>query len=199
MEHYFIAKEHKESDFFKFSWTFLEREYTFKSCDDIFSKDNVDYGTFVLLKTIAKKKQLFGNILDIGCGYGVIGIVLANLFPDSKILQTDINQTAIMLTEENIKINKIKNITDVILSDAYENIKNTFDFIISNPPIKAGKTTLFEILFGAYDRLNKGGSLIFVIKKKFGEDSIKKKLQDKFASVEVLARDSGYYILEAKK
>ncbi len=199
MEHYFISKEHKESDFFKFSWKFLEYEFTFKSCDDIFSKDNIDYGTFVLLKTIAKQKKISGQILDIGSGYGVIGIVLGKIFPNCEIIQSDINQTAVMLTKENIKINNIKNVKDVILSNCYENISQTFDFIVSNPPIKAGKETLLEILLSAYDKLNKGGSLIFVIKKKFGEDSIKKKLQEKFESVEVIERDSGYYILEAIK
>lgn len=199
MEHYFIAKQHSETDFFNFSWRFLEHDYTFKSCDDIFSKDNVDYGTFVLLKTIVKNKKLSGKILDIGCGYGVIGIVLGKVFSNCEITQTDVNETAVMLTKENIKINNVKNIKNIFLSNAYENVYQKFDYIISNPPIKAGKDVLLEILLGAYDRLNDGGSLIFVIKKKFGEDSIRKKLQQKFSCVEIFERDSGYYILEAKR
>ena len=199
MEHYFIEKEHKNSDFFEFTWLFLNCSYTFKSCDDVFSKDNVDFGTYVLLKTISKKLILSGDVLDIGCGYGVVGIVLSKLFPQIKITQSDVNKTALNLTRQNININNAKNIVSVLNSNAYENIENTFDFIISNPPIKAGKKVLLDILIGAYEKLNVSGSLVFVIKKKFGEDSIKKKLSEIFSSVEVLERDSGYYVLLAKK
>ena len=199
MEHYFIEKEHSQSDFFEFSWQFLGQNFIFKSCDDVFSKDNVDYGTYVLLKTIQKKLVIHGNVLDIGCGYGVIGIVLSKIFPQAKITLSDVNQTAINLTKQNIDINKAKNIVEVLNSFAYQKISGTFDFIISNPPIKAGKKTLLEILFGAYEKLNNEGSLVFVIKKKFGEDSIKKQLQKIYSSVEILARDCGYYILQAKK
>ena len=199
MEHYFIEKEHKDSDFFEFTWQFLNHNFTFKSCDDVFSKDCVDYGTYVLLKTISKKISLKGNVLDIGCGYGVIGIVLSKLFTDIKITQSDVNPTALMLTRQNIKINDTRNIVNVVNSNAYENIDNSFDFIVSNPPIKAGKKVLLDILIGAYEKLNESGSLIFVIKKKFGEDSIKKKLSEIFSSIEVIERDSGYYVLLAKK
>ncbi len=199
MEHYFIEKEHKDSDFFEFTWQFLNYSYIFKSCDDVFSKDNVDYGTFVLLKAIAKNATIYGDVLDIGCGYGVIGIVLSKLYPDIKITQSDVNETALMLTRNNIKVNNVNNIKKVVKSNAYENIEENFDFIISNPPIKAGKKVLLDILNGAYQKLNNSGSLIFVIKKKFGEDSIKKKLSQIFSSVEVMERESGYYVLCAKK
>ena len=199
MDHYFISKEHNKADFFQFSWNFLGNDFIFKSCDDVFSKDNVDYGTYVLLKTIANKIQIQGDVLDIGCGYGPIGIVLSRLFKDSKIIMTDVNQTAIELSQENIKLNNAKNIKEVRFSNAYENIPEIFDFIISNPPIKAGKSTLLSILLGAYEKLKEDGQLIFVIKKKFGEDSIKKQLEKIFKSVNVLQRDSGYYILQAIK
>ncbi|HAJ77818.1 MAG TPA: class I SAM-dependent methyltransferase, partial [Clostridiales bacterium] len=142
MEHYFIEKEHKDSDFFEFTWQFLNYSYIFKSCDDVFSKDNVDYGTFVLLKAIAKNATIYGDVLDIGCGYGVIGIVLSKLYPDIKITQSDVNETALMLTRNNIKVNNVNNIKKVVKSNAYENIEENFDFIISNPPIKAGKKVL---------------------------------------------------------
>ena len=199
MEHYFIKKEHNESDYFEFSWKFLDQEYIYKSCDDVFSKDQVDYGTFVLLKTIKKNVKIFGDVLDIGCGYGPIGIVLGKNFPNANFTLCDVNETAVELAKENAKKNKVTNIKKVILSNAYENITGNFDFVISNPPIKAGKKVLLEILLGSFDRLKKGGSLIFVIKKKFGEDSIKKQLEKIFSSVEILVRDSGYYILKATK
>ena len=199
MEHYFISKGHSQNDYFEFTWKFLDYDFVFKSCDDVFSKDQVDYGTFVLLKTIAKKVQFDGRILDIGCGYGPIGITLSKLNPNAKITMCDINKTAVELSKENIKKNNILNVEKVIESNAYQNIDGTFDFIISNPPIKAGKDVLLAIVLGSFEKLNKGGSLVFVIKKKFGEDSIKKKLEQVFETVEVINRDSGYYILMATK
>ncbi len=199
MEHYFIEKQHSADDYFEFDWQFFDWQFVFESCDDVFSKNQVDYGTYILLKTIYKKVNLIGYCLDIGCGYGVIGIVLSKIFPNTKFVLSDVNPTSVSLSKTNIQKNVIKGIDSVILSNAYQNINKTFDFIISNPPIKAGKKVLLEILLGSYDKLNNNGKLIFVIKKKFGEDSIKKQLQSVFKTVEVINRDSGYYILEATK
>lgn len=199
MEHYFIEKQHKEEDFFEISQKFLDKIYYFKSCDNIFSKDSVDYGTYVLINTILKTQNLTGNVLDMGSGYGVIGIVLADNYPTSNFLLADINQTAVDLSKQNAKKNNIKNIYNVVKSDCYQNINQTFDYIITNPPIRAGKQTLLNILLGAYDKLNNNGSLIFVIKKKHGEDSVRKKLAGVFNKVEILQRDSGYYIIKATK
>lgn len=199
MEHYFIEKEHKSSDYFEFTWSYAEYNFVFKSCDDIFSKNQVDYGTYVLIKTIHKNVELFGSVLDIGSGYGPIAITLAKLFPNATFDMSDVNKTAVELSAQNAQKNGIKNIKNIINSNAYENIAGKYDFIVSNPPIKVGKKTMYSILFGAYDKLNAGGKLIFVIKKKFGEASLKKDLEKTFSSVEILARDSGYYILQATK
>lgn len=199
MEHYFIEKQHSENDFFEFSWKFDDIDFVFESCDDVFSKNQIDYGTYVLLKTIQKKVQIAGNVLDIGCGYGPIGIVLAKLFPNANFVLSDVNKTAVELSSINIKRNAIKNIKNIIHSNAYENIFDTFDFVVSNPPIKVGKKILYDILLGSYQKLNQNGKLVFVIKKKFGEASLKKELEKHFSKVEILARDSGYYILQATK
>lgn len=195
MEHYFIAKEHSESDYFTFKEKLFDKEFVFKSCDDIFSKDRVDYGTKVLIETVAKNFNLSGNVLDVGCGYGAIAIVLASLFGDANFTMCDINNTAVELSQENIKRNGIKNINKVCVSDAYEKIGNGLNYIITNPPIKAGKKNLLNILEGAYEHLVDGGKLVFVIKKKHGEDSIRKHISSIYSSVEILKRDSGYYIL----
>ena len=195
MEHYFIPKEHSESDYFTFKEKMFDREFVFRSCDDIFSKDRVDYGTKVLIETVAKNFNLSGNILDVGCGYGAIAIVLASLFGDANFTMCDINNTAVELSQENIKRNGIKNINKVCVSDAYKKIGNGLNYIITNPPIKAGKKNLLNILEGAYEHLVDGGKLVFVIKKKHGEDSIRKHLSSIYSSVEILKRDSGYYIL----
>lgn len=195
MEHYFIAKEHNENDYFTFKEKMFDREFVFKSCDDIFSKDRVDYGTKVLIETVAKNFALTGKVLDIGCGYGAIAIALASLFSSANFTMCDINKTAVELSRENVKLNNVINIQKVCESDAYNAIDGEFDYIITNPPIKAGKKNLLKILDGAYAHLTSGGKLIFVIKKKHGEDSIKKHLSSIYSNVEILKRDSGYYIL----
>ena len=195
MEHYFVAKEHSESDYFTFTEKMLDRQFIFKSCNDIFSKDKIDYGTKLLIETVVKNFTLTGKVLDIGCGYGVIAIVLANLFSDATFTMCDINKTAVELSQENVKLNHCYNIQNICVSNAYEAIDNSFNYIITNPPIKAGKKNLLNILEGAYEHLVDGGKLMFVIKKKHGEDSIRKRLCLIYSNVEILKRDSGYYIL----
>ena len=198
MEHYFIDKPHSSEDYFSFNAKVLDEELVFNSCQDIFSKNCVDYGSKVLIETVYKKENLFGNVLDIGCGYGAIGIVLAKKFPSATFLLSDINATAVKLSKENIVLNRVKN-AKAILSTGYEKIDQKFNFVITNPPIKAGKENLFSILLGAREVLLENGKLILVIKKKHGEESVKKMLEQNFKSVEVLKRDSGYYILKAEK
>ena len=202
MEHYFIAKEHNEEDFFEFKAVVEGYEFTIRSCDSVFSKDVVDYGTNLLIKTFVKSQEtdLKGKtILDVGCGYGIIGLALSRVFKEVSIDMCDINSVAVELTKHNTLKNHAKNIRDIKESNAYDNIAGIYDFIITNPPIKAGKENLLNILLGAHDHLNENGELWLVIKKKHGEDSVKKALSQVFKEVEVMKRDAGYYILKAVK
>lgn len=202
MEHYFIAKEHKEEDFFEFKTTVEGYDFVLKSCDSIFSKDIVDYGTNLLIKTFVKNHEDYlenKTILDVGCGYGIIGLSLARIYKNASVDMCDINSVAVELSKFNTIKNHIKNVREIKESNAYESITNTYDFIITNPPIKAGKENLLNILLGAHNHLNENGELWLVIKKKHGEDSVKKALSNVFSEVEVIKRDAGYYILKAVK
>lgn len=199
MQHYFIDKEHKKEDFFEFEQNFLNLSLIFKSCDSVFSKDEIDYGTKVLLSTINKKIELNGNILDVGCGYGVIGIVLSKLYENVTIDMIDINNTAVELSKFNAIKNRCKNIDKINYSNAFEKVDKVYDFVVTNPPIKAGKENLLNILVGAKEHLKENGELIFVIKKKHGQESVKKILEQNYSFVEILNRDSGYYVMRAVK
>lgn len=199
MQHYFIDKEHKKEDFFEFEQNFLNLSLIFKSCDSVFSKDEIDYGTKVLLSTINKKIELNGNILDVGCGYGVIGIVLSKLYKNVTIDMIDINNTAVELSKFNAIKNRCKNIDKINYSNAFEKVDKVYDFVVTNPPIKAGKENLLNILVGAKEHLKENGELIFVIKKKHGQESVKKILEQNYSFVEILNRDSGYYVMRAVK
>ena len=195
--HYFLNTEHKDSDFFEFTDYFLAKPYTFKSCSDIFSKDTFDYGSTLLLKTVIDKVKLDGNVLDVGCGYGIIGIMLKLYFPNINVTCLDINTTAVQLTQENAKRQNV-NIT-ALESNLYDNISNKYAHIVTNPPIKAGKENLFNVVTKGYDVLENNGTITLVIKKKHGMESLKNHIQSIFGNVEVLKKDKGYYILHATK
>lgn len=200
MEHYFINKEHKESDYFKFETKFLDKNYIFNSCSDIFSKNELDYGSLVLVKTVLKHFPDFeGNVLDMCAGYGTIGILLSKNLPNTKFSLAEINKTGIELSKKNVKENKCLNIENIVESNLFENITEKFDMIVSNPPIKVGKQILFKFATDSYEFLNNGGNLVLVIKKNLGADSLKKHLISIYGNCEILNRDKGYYILKSTK
>lgn len=195
--HYFINSEHNKSDYFSFTDYFLGEAFTFNSCADIFSKDVFDYGTTTLLKTIINNFNLTGTVLDVGCGYGIIGILLKKYFPLCNVKMLDINTNAVMLSKQNATNLKVE--VEVFVSNLYDNVNFNVDHIVTNPPIKAGKDNLFNVVIGANKVLNNNGTITLVIKKKHGMESLKNKMNEVFGNVEILNRDKGYYILHSVK
>lgn len=198
MQHYFIEKEHSADDFFEFEDEILDMKLKFRSCDSIFSKDEIDEGTRTLLDTVFSKLSLAGNGLDLGCGYGVIGIsVIKKLGLNCDMV--DVNGTAVDLSKHNLLLNGIRTGANVFKSNGFENISSNYDFILTNPPIKTGKALLFNLMDGCFEHLNKGGTLTLVIRKSHGEESLKTKLIGLFGNCEILKRNKGYYILHCVK
>lgn len=195
--HYFLNTEHSKDDYFSFTDYFLCETFTFNSCADIFSKDNFDYGTTTLLKTVFNNVTLNGTVLDVGCGYGIIGILIKKYYPNLQVKMLDINKNAVMLSRENAK--KIGVEVDVFDSNLYDNVNFKVNHIVTNPPIKAGKQNLFNVVVGAMDVLEPNGTITLVIKKKHGMESLKNKMQEVFGNVKILNRDKGYYILHSQK
>lgn len=195
--HYFLNTEHSKDDYFSFTDYFLGETFTFNSCADIFSKDNFDYGTTTLLKTVFNNVTLNGTVLDVGCGYGIIGILIKKYYPNLQVKMLDINKNAVMLSRENAK--KIGVEVDVFDSNLYDNVNFKVNHIVTNPPIKAGKQNLFNVVVGAMDVLEPNGTITLVIKKKHGMESLKNKMQEVFGNVKILNRDKGYYILHSQK
>lgn len=170
----------------------------------VFSRQRVDYGTLVLLKTIlpviqAKADQAI-NILDVGCGYGPIGLSLAKLFPQAQVTMLDVNERALDLARDNAVKNQVADQVTISNSDAYAALTRSkqFDFIITNPPIRAGKKVVDDILLTSHQFLKADGSFFAVLQKKQGAPSAKKNLATVYPNVEVLKRDKGYYILQAR-
>lgn len=200
MEHYFTENPDVISKKREILYKFKNINFKFISDNGVFSKAHVDSGTEVLLKSFFNSNELESfKLLDFGCAYGVIGIVVAKLFENSEITFSDINNRAIDLTKENIKVNNIKNKINLIQSDIFSNITEKFDIILLNPPIRAGKKTIFEMYKESYKHLNNNSFLYVVIMTKHGAKSTEKELASLFEEVTCLSKDKGYRVYRAKK
>ncbi|MNM85098.1 Ribosomal RNA small subunit methyltransferase C [compost metagenome] len=163
----------------------------------VFSKANVDYGSLTLID--AMEFSVDAKVLDVGCGYGPIGLAAARIASKGHVTMIDVNSRAVELARENAIANGIHNVT-VLESDLFEAVKEKeFDVVLSNPPIRAGKEVVHAIFEGAFERLSLGGSLWIVIQKKQGAPSAKQKLESLFAEVVEVTKDKGYRIYKATK
>lgn len=198
-EHYYSQKPDVDSNP-KF-WDFIlkGRTFHFKSDNGVFSKKEVDFGSRLLVETFNLNEAVKGNILDVGCGYGPIGISIAAAYPERTVEMIDINSRAVELSKENAASNEIANVK-VFESDRFEKVEaKQFAAILTNPPIRAGKSVVHEILEESYQSLVAGGELWVVIQKKQGAPSAMDKLELLFGNVEVVVKKKGYYILLSKK
>lgn len=195
MEHYYSKTPTVSHDESKISYKLRDIELEFITDAGVFSKKRVDFGSDLLINSIP---EITGEILDIGCGYGAIGISLSSLFPSAKVTMIDINERAVDLTNRNIKLNSIKN-AQVLQSDGFENITGSFDVIVSNPPIRTGKKVIYPIFEQSINYLNNNGSIYLVIQKKQGANSALNKLESIYGNCEVINKDAGYWILKSTK
>lgn len=196
MTHYYTDNIDLKSDRFVFEYYFDNEHFTFTSDNGVFSKNNIDYGSYLLIKNIYKL-NLGTNILDLGCGYGPIGIILKKFNNEANIQMVDVNSRAVELSKINCKNNGINN--DAFVCDDIETININFDSIVLNPPIRAGKIVIYSLYEKSYLKLNNGGSLYIVIQKKHGAESTIKKLKELFKEVTILDKDSGYFTIQATK
>ena len=198
MSHYFENDKNLKSEIRELSYKYNSSFFIFYSDNGVFSKNNIDYGSRLLIETYLKENDINEKrVLDVGCGYGFLGIMVSRV-TDSYVEMIDINKRAVHLTNMNIKRYKdFKGKTYV--SNVYENVEGKYDIIITNPPIRIGKEKLLEILIGAFDHLEDNGLLYYVIRKDQGALSIKKILEENSINVEIINRDKGYFIYRAKK
>ena len=195
MSQYFENDKKIKSEKRLINFNFDNREFAMYSDNGVFSKDRFDYGTRVLLENIDIEK-LEGKVLDLGCGIGVVGLIIGTLNKDVFIDMVDVNERALSLAEENIRINKIK--ANIFISDVYEKIDKKYDYIITNPPIRAGKEVVRKFLLGSFDYLNDKGILYFVMRKDHGVKSMISELEDKFI-VEIIEKKKGFYVVSCHK
>ena len=195
LEHYFTNNENLKSELRTISYEVNNVLFSFTSDNGVFSKDKIDFGSLNLVKVLLKnypKKNI--NALDVGCGYGFIGISLAKLL-DSKFDMVDVNNRAIHLANMNIKNNKVE--ARAFYSDALSGIDKNYDLIVTNPPIRAGKVVVEKILLDSLKHLNSDGELWFVIRKDQGAKSIINLLKTDY-EVTLVEKCKGFYVIKAK-
>ena len=197
MSHYYTNQSKTKSKPKIIKAYFPFQDFDFVTDHGVFSKNTIDFGSRLLITT-AMHELPDGRMLDVGCGYGPIGIVLASLKPTQRMDMVDINDRALALAKQNIQQNKLTNV-DVFYSDMYENINEQYAMILTNPPVRAGKHTVHAMIEQAKQHLMIHGSLWVVLQVKQGAKSAQDKMQDVFGNVEQKAKDKGYVILRSQK
>ena len=188
MSHYFSEKQNSKLNLKKIKINLKNFEFYF------FSKKRLDSGTKILIENAIIKKNW--NVLDLGCGYGVIGISIKKIYPSSEVIMTDINTRAVKLAKKNVKLHNL----DIKVKKSYlfEKIDNKFNTILVNPPQTAGKDVCFKLIEKSMDFLETKGLLQLVARHNKGGKSLSKKMNQVFGNVKDIVKESGYRVYVSK-
>ena len=191
MGHYFTNDEELKSKEMTHQVIVRNVDLSFITDHGVFSKKGLDFGTRTLLESIPMD-TIHGKVLDFGCGYGPIGIFLKKYNRDLDIHMIDINKRSLNLALKNAILNDV--VVNIYESDMYQNVSETFDYIVTNPPIRVGKKILYEILKTAKEHLKKGGAIYFVIHKDQGAKSVMKDMKEEY-EVSLVTKNKGFYVI----
>lgn len=194
MSHYYLEDENVKDEPFSISFSIDGKPFTLTSNAGVFSKDRLDTGTEILLKTVLKEEAPAKTVLDLGCGIGVVGVVLGS-FWKAEVTGIDTNARAAKLAEANYQKYGIQG--EVLVQDGLQDLKEKYGCILLNPPIRTGKETIYRLFRESYNHLSDGGSLWIVIRKQHGAESAKTFLEGLAGkgNVKRAARDKGFWIL----
>lgn len=193
MAHYFTNEENLKSEIDKVIAEINGIPFYFYTDNGVFSKGELDFGTELLLKNFKYDNPNNKTLLDIGCGCGPIGIYASHL--GFTVDMSDVNKRAIHLSKMSLKEQGLN--ANVFESDAYKNITNKYDYIVSNPPIRVGKEKLYEIVMNSKEHLKDAGSLWIVVRKQQGAESMLRDMKNAYKTVEVIAKKKGFFIIKA--
>lgn len=195
MDHYYTAQSDERKNRRRISFYFNDERIEMISDDNVFSKDDLDYGSRVLIETVLKE-EISGRVLDLGCGIGNIGILLKKYSKaEIQLTMSDVNVIAVNLAKENSQLHKQNN--EVILSDGFTSITDNYDIVVSNPPIRTGKKVIYRLFEESHGHLNENGRLYLVIRKQQGAESAIKFLNSIGYKAEVIEREKGYWVIKA--
>ncbi len=195
-DHYYTRNPESESRPATCEYVYRGVHLIFQTDAGVFSRGEVDTGTDLLLNALPE--EMNGDILDLGCGWGVIGISVARKWPDTRVTMADVNLRALDLSRENARRNGVA--VTCLESDGMTALRGrTFDAVITNPPIRAGKQVIYRMFAEAEEALKPGGVLFLVIRKQQGAESCIRYLQTLFAQVEKISKSGGFWVLKATK
>lgn len=190
-EHYYTGTPTSKSRIRQLEYVYRDEKILFETDNGVFSKDEVDAGSEILIRALPD--DLKGKLLDIGCGWGAMGVTLGKRYPALELTLCDVNERALDLCRKNARMNGVK--ADILLSDGCANVEGSFDIIITNPPIRAGKQVIYRLFREAGEHLQEQGELYIVIRKQQGAESAKKYLASIFADVAVVEKSGGYWVI----
>ncbi len=193
-DHYYTANPASAHDERRVALTALGNELVFTTDAGVFSRDGLDKGTEALLNALPVPME--GRVLDLGCGWGPVGVTLGKKYPALEIVMTDINQRAAELARRNLAANGVR--AQVVQGDGFAAVEGSFDTILTNPPIRAGKAVIYALFREARERLNPGGALYIVIRKQQGAPSALKFLREVYDEAEVIDRSGGFHVIRAR-
>lgn len=190
-DHYYSKTPTSEHRPGMLTYAYRGHNLSFETDSGVFSRTEIDEGTDLLLRTLPE--QLHGDVLDMGCGYGVMGISVGKQWSATRVLMADVNERACDLSLRNARKNGVN--ANVISSDGYADIpKGMFDFILQNPPIRAGKAVIYQMFAEGAERLRENGSLWLVIRKQQGAPSAQTYLKTLFNRVVIPQKKNGFWI-----
>ncbi len=194
-DHYYSRNPQSESRPVTCDYEYRGIRLHFETDAGVFSRGEVDTGTRLLLEALPEKLE--GDVLDLGCGWGIIGICVRRLWPETRVWMADVNLRALELSRRNAEINKVQ-VTCLESEGMAALMDRTFDAVITNPPIRAGKQVIYQMFADVAQCLKPGGTLYLVIRKQQGAESCLKYLKTIFQQVEKLDRSAGFWVLSAQ-
>ena len=194
-DHYYTEHPNSESRPAEARFTYRGKEFSLTTDAGVFSRGELDAGTRILLNALPD--SLSGSVLDLGCGWGPVGVCVKTLNPGCAVTFADINSRALELTRKNAEKYGVEGV--FIQSDGFSAIEGMFDCVITNPPIRAGKKTIYQMFADSAERLNPGGTLYLVIRKQQGAPSALQYLATVFPQVDVIDKSGGYWVICCRK
>ena len=191
-DHYFTARPESEHHLRVVSAAVAGLTLSFETDAGVFSKGELDPGSRLLIESMP---PLSGRVLDLGCGWGAVGVALARLNPGLQLVMSDVNERALALAASNARRNGVEAVT--CLSDGFDAVEGLFDHVVTNPPIRAGKAVIYGLFAASREHLKPGGTLTIVIRTQQGAPSALKFLKETFSQADDVARGGGYRILRA--
>lgn len=194
-DHYYSATPGSEHRYAACDYVYRGCALRFTTDAGVFSRGEVDFGTDTLLSALPG--DLSGRVLDLGCGWGAVGVSVGKKWPGCDVVMSDVNRRALALAGQNARENGVT--AQTVESDGLESIPGDFDFILTNPPIRAGKQVIYGLFQACSARLRPGGALYLVIRKQQGAESAVKYLQTIFASVDTIDKSGGFRVIRCRE